>query len=456
MSEFKENIHYSIELEKQVLGAMMLEKSAFGRCVKIIEKDVFYRSHHQQVFEVISEMWHDNEPIDITTVYLKMLKKGIDVLDGFDTAYYVTVLTKHVTGTAHLEYHALLLRQMYVDREIISITSTSPKGEGFKAVKEIEDRLRKLRDKVIIDDFKGIDEILTNLHSHMDSVSNKELSGITTGFKNLDRITGGLQQGGMYIVAARPSVGKSAFMGKMVFQAAAKGVKVGIVSLEMTDNQIAARLSSLVSEIDYWRIYRNRLIDQSQKDFLYEKINELSRFPIMISDATGVNISDIKAKVARLMQRGQLDILFIDYLQLLDPEQGNKNYNREQEVSKISRGLKLCAKDHNIPIVVLAQLNRGSELSGDKKPKLHHLRESGSLEQDADGVIFLHRDFMSGIKTNDDGGNTENEADIIIAKWRDGEVTEYKVGYDGPKMKFYELDQPAFKPISDYNQVNPF
>jgi replicative DNA helicase len=169
--------------------------------------------------------------------------------------------------------------------------------------------------------------------------------------------------------------------------------------------------------------------------------DKLSTLTIKISDKVGVNMGDIKAKIARLKQRNEVDILFIDYLQLIDTDGQDRNINREQEVSRISRGIKLAAKEFDIPIVVLCQLNRASEQSSDKKPKLHNLRESGSLEQDADGVIFIHRDWMSNIKTNENGDSTEGEADIIIAKWRDGETTEYKIGFNGPKMKFFELEE---------------
>jgi replicative DNA helicase len=286
----------------------------------------------------------------------------------------------------------------------------------------------------------------------MDNVQHKELTGVTTGFNTLDRITGGLQPGGMYIVAARPSVGKSAFMGKMVYNAAKKGLTVGVISLEMTDNQITARISSLATEIEYWRIYRSRLVDEEQNERFYRLTAEVSELPILISDKTGVDISEIKAKISRIKRKAKIDVLYIDYLQLLDTDDRERNYNREQQVSKISRGLKLLAKDYNMPIVVLAQLNRVSEQQSDKRPKLHNLRESGSLEQDADGVIFLHRDWMSGIKVDENGNSTEGQADIIIAKWRDGEITEYKIGFDGTKMKFYEFEEggsnqfPGFTP----------
>jgi replicative DNA helicase len=447
----KENIHYSYELERQILGSIILENTAFGRTYKILDADVFYKSAHQVIYRKIEEMWQNNIPIDLISLCINLCQSGHDKFENYDTAYFLTIVTEKVTSTATLEYHAVLLRQMAHEREVLKIT-TSGIGDmdSMEAVKKIEDQLLKLRQKVIVDDFKGIDEVLINLYAHMDNVKDKTISGITTGFKYLDKITGGLQPGGMYIIGARPSVGKSAFMGKMVLNAAMKGSKVGIISLEMTDNQIAARIASLASDIDYSRIYRNRMADEQQHEMFYKKAATLSNLPIVISDATGVNISDIKAKIARLKSLEKIDILFIDYLQLLDSDSKNRNYNREQEVSNISRGLKLIAKDYNIPVVVLAQLNRASEQVGDKKPKLHNLRESGSLEQDADGVLFLHRDWMSGIKTNEDNNDTSCEADIIIAKWRDGEVCEYKIGFDGPKMKFYEFDEQIhFKPISD-------
>lgn len=224
----------------------------------------------------------------------------------------------------------------------------------------------------------------------------------------------------------------------------------------MTDNQITARVSSLATEIEYWRIYRNRMVDEEQTQMFYKITAKVSELPILISDKTGVNIGDIKAKISRLKRKAKIDILYIDYLQLLDTDEKERNYNREQQVSKISRGLKLLAKDYKIPIVVLAQLNRVSEQLTDKKPKLHNLRESGSLEQDADGVIFLHRDWMSGIKENEDGSSTDGQADIIIAKWRDGEITEYKIGFDGAKMKFFEYEENNFTKQINTTEYLPF
>lgn len=456
---FTENIHYCKDLEFAVLGAAMIERDVMGRLYKLIDKDVFYYEGHSQVFEVMQNMWGNNESIDIVSVYLRLIKNGILTIQNYNTPWYVIEITKNVVSSAAIENHCVILRNMYIEREMKRITlSGIGEQDGLQAIASIDKKISKLREKIVLDDFRGIDETIVNLYHHMDSVKHKELTGITTGFKTLDRITGGLQAGGMYIVAARPSVGKSAFMGKMIFNCAKQGFSVGVISLEMTDNQITARIASLATEIEYWRIYRNRLIDEEQTEKFYKITAKVSELPIMISDKTGVNIADIKAKIARIRRKSKIDILYIDYLQLLDTDDKERNYNREQQVSKISRGIKLLAKDYNMPIVILAQLNRVSEQIADKKPKLHNLRESGSLEQDADGVIFLHRDWMSGIKENEDGSSTESQADIIIAKWRDGEITEYKIGFDGAKMKFFEFeenDTPRFSPPNSTDDM-PF
>lgn len=459
---YVENVHYSSELEAAIIGACLLEKTAYGRLHGIIEKEIFYYESNQVVFGKLKEMWFNNRPIDLLTVIIELSQSGITELSSHNTAYYITRLTNSVVSTAHLEYHGLLLRQMFIERELLRITSggVSPGKDAMAYIDELQNKFTELRQIKVGDDFKGIDELLIKLMQHMDSVKDRELAGITTGFPTLNKITGGLMQGCMYIVAARPSVGKSAFLGKMVLNAAQAGHRVAVISLEMADNEITARISSLVTEIEFWRIYRSRLADQQQQEYFYQKVNDdLSGLPIKISDAVGINIGDIKAKISRLKQRNEVDILFIDYLTLIETDDMPRNMNREQEVSRLSRSIKLSAKEFEIPIVVLCQLNRLSELAADKRPKLHNLRESGSLEQDADGVVFLHRDYASGIKEAEDGHSTESEADIIIAKWRNAEITEYKIGYDGLRMKFYETDNSQnsnYKPRVDYQGDNPF
>ncbi|NCX94259.1 MAG: hypothetical protein EBX40_06255 [Gammaproteobacteria bacterium] len=336
----KEGVHYSLELEKTIIGACMIENNAFGRLYKLLESEMFYSEGHSLVFKTIGSLWGSNEPTDVLSVYLRMTKDGVKDINGYGVAWYLSSMTQHVVSTAALEYHSVRLREMYIQREMLKITSSGMDGEdGATAMKNISQKIAKLQEKVVVDDFVGIDELMVKLYNHMDEVYGKDMSGITTGFSNLNRITGGFQNGGMYIIGARPSVGKSAFMGRMVFRAAKEGYSVGVISLEMTDNQIAARISSLASDIEYYKIYRNRLDDERQAEYFYKKTHEVSELPILISDKTGVDIGDIKAKVARLKRRGKIDILFIDYLQLLDTDDKDKNVNREQQVSKISRGI---------------------------------------------------------------------------------------------------------------------
>lgn len=452
---FTKDKHYSIDLENTVLGSFLIEPTAFGRCYGTLKKDVFYKNENVIIFDTIEKMWSNNEPVDIHTVCIKLVRSGYEKLDNSNTSYYITRLTNTVVSTANLEYHSLLLRQFYVEREMIKITNSGiGQSDAVSKIKELQETFLELTKINVIDDFKSIDEVLVDLYKHMDLVKDKELAGVTTGFKYLDKVTGGLTPGGVFIVAARPSVGKSAFLGRMVLGAATKGYHCGVISLEMQDEQISARMASLTTEIEFWKIYRNRMQDKQEANRFYQIMNDqLSRLPIYISDTSQVNVSEIKAKISRLKQKGNLDVLYIDYLGLIEAESGNKNYNREQEVAKMSRGLKLIAMQFNIPIVLLCQLNRGSEAVGDKKPKLHNLRESGSIEQDADGVLFIHRDSMSGIMINADGNSTEGEADIIIAKWRNGELTDYKIGFDGPKMKFYEFEE---RPSFNYQEPNIF
>lgn len=439
---FKKDVDYSFDLECAVIGACLIERTAFGRIYGIVDEEAFYFNGYKLLFRIIKDMWESNLPVDIITVCLNYTKKHGQLIDDAPASYFICKTTNMIVSTANLEYHALLLRQMHLQREIIKLTisGVDESKDVLHNISELQEKLRKLTEISLKDDFRSLDEVMVDLYNHMDSLQDKSLVGIPTGFKKLDKTYSGLTPKGMFVVAARPSVGKSAFLGKMAIAAATQGHKVAIISLEMDDKQITARLASLTSEIEFWRIYRNRMQDQEQREFFYEKMMSLSNLPIRISDSASVNINDIKAKIAKLKQRNQVDVLFIDYLGLIDTEGVNRNYNREQEVSKISRGLKLIAMQNEIPVVVLCQLNRMSEQTGDKKPKLHHLRESGSIEQDADGVIFLHRDWMSGIKERN-GKTTEKEADIIVAKWRNGEVGEYKIGFDGDRMRFYELDE---------------
>jgi replicative DNA helicase len=445
-------IHYNKDIEAAVLGACMLEKHAFAEIRGLLYKECFYYDEHKIIYEAMEAMWEIAFPIDIYTVTNYVARtNGIEAINGVSIPVIVTQITKYVVTSAHIQAHAYIIRQLYAERELLRIKSDKDKdGDILERTKNMQDELFKLTQIKVTNDWKDMSEVIVELYQHMDAVKDQTIIGVPTGFSALDIVTGGFCGGQMIILAARPSVGKSALLGCISLHAAKKNHKVGIISLEMSNTEIAARFGSIVSDEEFWRIHRNKFREDRDRDLVYERLSTLAHYPIKISDKTNVNVNDIRAKVAQLHSREGLDILFIDYLQLLETEE-KKSYNREQEVAKMSRGLKLMAKEFNIPIVVLAQLNRESEKLANKKPQLHHLRESGSIEQDADGVIFLHRDFKSGILQNEQGQSTEFEADLIIAKWRNGELKEIKIGFDPPKMRFFD---PYYEQMNNNDNSN--
>lgn len=465
---YKSGIHYSQDMEKSLLGACMLEQTAFGRVVQLLDRNCFYHESNRIVFDAYKEMWDKSIPINDMTLVLSYLsrEKGIERLDDSNTGYYLILLSRDVVSTANLERYAIVLREMYIERELIRITQSGLRKDGDTAaeISRLQQELNVLMFKKATDNWQDMSSVLVKLMQHMDNVRGKDMIGVTTGLKTLDQYTGGWVDGCMYIIGARPSVGKSALLGKMVIKAAKSGKHVGVVSLEMPDIQIGARLASMESDIEFWRIFRAKIEDEQANDRLYRQLGDLANLPIKISDKTQVNLTDIKAKVIQLKHKGQLDVLFIDYLQLMDAEGSNKSTNREQEVAKISRGLKILAMEYNLPIIVLCQLNRESEKRNDKRPRLADLRESGSLEQDADGTLLLHRPWMAGITQTETGESTENMAELIIAKWRNGQANVViDLGFDGEKMRFYDMsEQPKFTPLPknyyepEKNEDEPF
>ena len=440
---FKAHVHYDKDLESAVLGACLIEKYALARIKGILTPDCFYSDGNRVVYETMLEMWEETFPIDTLTVVSRIMRnKGIGSLDNNNVPYFVVMLTHSVVSTANLEAHSLILRQLYAEREFVRIKNL-PYKEGedvIERTKKMQEEYFKITQIKVSNDWKDMVDVVAELHAHMDEVKGKSIIGVPTGFTKFDMVTGGLCKTQMIVIGARPAVGKSAFLNTIAINAASEGYNVGIISLEMPNVQIGARMGALISEVDFYKIYRNIMADDSERDRVNSYLESLSQLPIMISDKTGVNVSDIKAKAIQLITKKKLDVLFIDYLQLVDGETSNRNYNREQEVSKLSRGIKLMAMEFNIPIVVLCQLNRDAEKTKTKKPELHHLRESGAIEQDADIVMFLHRDWKSGIEQNEHGQTTEFEADIILAKGRNIETPEIKIGFDPPKMRFYDLD----------------
>lgn len=455
-STFEKHKHYDSDLEAAILGACLLEKDAFGRIKGLVEEQHFYYDRNKAVFRLFNEMWNNGMVMDVVILTLEVYKRGLQKSfgEGYgDAATYITKLTNSVTSTASLETHALYLRQLYIERESLKIQMEAGKGNGLDRMLEIQEMINQALTVKSSDDWLDMSEIMIRLANHRERVRGKEMLGITTGFPTLDNITSGFEPGQLIVIGARPSVGKSALAGGIAVAAARQGHTVGIISLEMPSEQIAGRLASFYSSIEFWRIYRAKPRDEEQERIIMSAMSEAANLPIFVSDKTNVTGSDIRAKAYKLKKRHGLGMLIVDYLQLIETEE--KGSTREREVAKLSRSLKLLAMDLGVPVIALAQLNRESEKAAGSKPRMSNIRESGALEQDADGVILLHRDWKSGIQVDENGHSTERQADLIVEKWRNGTTTSLKIAFDPETMRFYEESQlPSnFKPVQNYYEV---
>lgn len=468
MIEFQPYVHHGRDLEKAVLGACLLEKSAFGRTYGLIDKDSFYDTGHQEVYSAMKKMYDKNLPIDILTVtefiITKTEKKDIN---GTNVPYFIIELTNWVVSTAHLEYHCHLIKEMWRRRRVLELKFSPLKDDLDPRVNvhSINAELNKILDTEFKQDWYDMSELMYNLMMHQKEMAEGKKAFITTGFKKVDEMNGGFYNGQMIVIGARPSVGKSALMGRMAIQMARAGKSVGIVSLEMNNTEIAARLASIETDISFYRIFNTIAQDEDLHKRFYNHISKKTiNLPIYLSDKTKVNVNEIRAKATKLKATRGCDCLFIDYLQLVDTSTGNKNYNREQEVGNLSRGIKLLAFELNIPVIILCQLNREvTKRSYEHRlPKLSDLRESGSIEQDADIVMFLHRDYISGFTQTQDGTSTEKTADLVCAKWRNGQPFHLPLDFEPEKMKFSEIRSTGFVPVKIDNlyetdkEENPF
>lgn len=444
--EFKKDIHYSTNFESAILGICMLEAGCFGRAYGILEKDCFYHSGNQVVFDTMKGMFQNGMPIDSFTVIDQIKRvKGVVDLEGYDPDYFVLRLTNHVVNSFHLEIHCQIVKMMWMEREIMSLTSGGTvkfEGNVTVQIKAIQDKLHSLQNKAAEHDWQDMTQLMVDLYKHQEEMKVTGGIGTATGLKSLDKENGGFLAGQLVVIGARPSMGKSALVGGMAIEMAKRGSTVGIISLEMSNTEIAARLAAYDTDTDFNVVYRGLYADMNETHRLYQKIgNSTSTLPIYVSDKTKVSIPEIRAKAEKLKSLHGLNCLYIDYLQLISAFGGSYSKNRENEIAEMSRGCKIMAKEMGIPVVLLCQLNREvTKRKGQERyPQLSDLRESGAIEQDADVVMFLHRDFMSGYETNEDGQSTERQADLVVRKWRNGRSNFIiPMDFDPPKMKFTE------------------
>lgn len=428
------------EIEESVLGALILDQDALSNSIDIIRPEYFYSEENATIFRVISHLFAEGKPVDILTVSESLKKNGS--LEAVGGNYKLVSLTSRITSAAHIEYHVRLLSEKYIQRELIRV-STETLRDAYDETSDVLDLLDKtetkfleINDSNFNSDILGMDTLVRN--TIMDIEKNQTLaedaSGLLTGFRTLDNKIGGFQKGTLVILAARPAMGKTALAINIARNMAVDFHKpVAIFSLEMTASELTSRLISAETSIEGRKFKANGKLSEAEKEYIREKTNSLVKAPIYIDDNPGLTIFELRAKCRRLKQKYDIQMVFIDYLQLMQGGDAVKGGNREQEISYISRQLKALSKELSIPILALSQLSRAVETrGGSKKPVLSDLRKSGAIEQDADIVMFIYRPAYYGEGGEDD----ERLAKVIIAKHRAGEVGEADLNFINQYVRF--------------------
>jgi len=439
----------AVDIEEVVLGALMLEQHALSSVIDILKVESFYKEAHQNIYEAIVQLFNNSDPVDIKTVVHQLRKNGkLELVGG---SYYIADLTTRVNSAANIEYHARIISEQSIKRQLIRISSElvtdayEDTTDVFQLLDRTEQALFQVSESHIRKNYDKMSSLLTKAISQIEERKNKKdgLTGVPSGFTALDRITSGWQPSDLVIIAARPGMGKTAFVVSAMRNAAIDhGQGVAIFSLEMSSVQLVNRLISAEAELESEKLKRGEMADYEWEQLLH-KTSKLSEAPIFIDDTPGLSILELRAKARRLAQQHDIKLLIIDYLQLMSGGDANKNSggNREQEIASISRALKGIAKELNIPVIALSQLSRAVETrGGDKKPQLSDLRESGSIEQDADMVMFLYRPEYYGITQGEDGAPLNGTAEVIIAKHRNGKLDTVQLKFIGKFTKFADLD----------------
>ena len=437
----------AIELEEAVLGALMLDNEALSDTIDILKPEYFYKMEHQKIFDAIIILFNESKPVDILTIIEQLKKSG--ELESIGGAFYITQLTNNVASSANTEYHARIIVEKFIQRSLIQISSNIIKDsfdetiDVFDLLSNAEQELFSVTEGSLRKSYSKMSELISSAINNIEELKNKEdgLSGVPSGFSRLDRVTSGWQKSDLVIIAARPGMGKTALALTMCRNIAINHkTPIGIFSLEMSTDQLVNRLISSESEIPSNKLRRGNL-EEYEFVQLHEKIKDLAEAPIYIDDTPGLSVFELRAKARRLVKNHGVKIIIVDYLQLMTAG-GNKIGNREQEISTISRSLKGIAKELKIPVIALSQVNRGveSRTSTSKRPILADLRESGAIEQDADIVTFIYRPEYYKIYEWENSDDSRGQAEIIIAKHRNGALENIRLKFINTLAKFSDLD----------------
>jgi replicative DNA helicase len=443
------------ELEAAVLGALMIERDAYSQVSEILRPESFYEHSHQLIYQAITTLALQQKPIDILTV-AEQLKSTGD-LEQAGGAFYITQLSGKVASSAHVEYHARIIAQKYLARELISFSS-SIQTKAFDETQDVDDLMQEAEGKLfeisqqnMKKDYTQINPVIQEAYEMLQKAAARSdgLSGLQSGFAGLDKMTSGWQNSDLVIIAARPAMGKTAFVLSMAKNIAVNDkVPVALFSLEMSNVQLVNRLIVNVCEIPGEKIKSGQLAPYEWGQLDY-KIKELYDAPLFVDDTPSLSVFELRTKARRLVREHGVRIIIIDYLQLMNAS-GMSFGSRQEEVSTISRSLKGLAKELNIPIIALSQLNRGVEsregIDG-KRPQLSDLRESGAIEQDADMVCFIHRPEYYKIFQDEKGNDLHGMAEIIIAKHRNGAVGDVLLRFRSEYARFQNPDDEIIVPL---------
>ena len=446
----------ALDLEEAVLGAIMLEKDAILTVLDILEPASFYKEAHQTIYETAQALSQQEKPIDLLTVTEELRKA--EKLESVGGAVYISQLTSRVGSAAHLEYHARIVAQKYIQRELIRVSSDIQE-RAFDEGSDVDDLL-DFSERELLNIAEGhikketikLNNLVKAALEQIEEAGKRKdsLSGVPSGFTRLDRLTSGWQKSDLIILAARPSMGKTAFVLSMARNMAVDHSRpVAFFSLEMSSIQLVNRLIIGETQLSSDKIRTGRLENYEWEQLEY-KIKDLEKAPVYVDDTPAISIFEFRAKCRRLKQKYDIQAVVIDYLQLMT---GSKDSgSREQEVSNISRSLKSVAKELDIPVIALSQLNRSVEMrSGNKRPQLSDLRESGAIEQDADLVLFIHRPEYYGIDVDEEGNSLKGVAEIIVAKHRNGPTGDIHLKFIREFAKFVDMDDTLAMVDDDEN-----
>ncbi len=437
----------ALDLEEAVLGALMLEKDALTSVIDILHPESFYKDSHQLIYRAIRRLFEQSQPIDILTVANELRKSAeLELVGG---PYYITQLTNRVASAANIEFHARIILQKHIQRELIRISSETIRDayedttDVFNLFDRAEKNLFDIAQGNIRRNFQEMRDMVSTVTKQVESarLHGSGVTGVESGFTALDRVTSGWQKSDLIIVAARPGMGKTAFVLSLSRNASISFSKpIALFSLEMSADQLVKRMVSSETGIPSDKLRKGNL-DEVEWQKLVSQTGKLSQAPLYIDDTPALSVFEFRSRCRRLKQMYDIQMVIVDYLQLMRAEVDNRGGNREQEISTISRSLKAVAKELNIPIIALSQLSRQVETrGGSKRPQLSDLRESGAIEQDADMVLFIYRPEYYGLEYDEDNNPTRGMAELIIAKHRNGALDTVKLKFIDHLAKFTDMD----------------